>query len=151
MEVFAGPAVVISGPELEVLGRQLAEAIRSGYTARGRAAPRVLLDFAIAVSKAAPGTGGTDRAARGAGHGPGAERRNTREAAGAGVSCQPARTLSVKEAARAAKVSESYLRRLVRDGILEVRDGLGPYAIFADSLAAWQERRRRMEDDRKAA
>jgi hypothetical protein len=151
------PVVVVDGRqltpgELAVLGRHLAEAIKAGYTVRGKPAPRDVLDLAVAVNRWAAGTGGTGRRNDSAGHGRGAEPRNTGGQADPGVSGQPARTLSVSEAARAAQVSESYVRRLVRDEVLEVRDGQGPgYAIFADSLAAWQERRRRKESDRKAA
>ena len=152
MEVLTGPAVVVTGPELEALGRQLTEAIHRGWGIRHAAPPRVLLDFAIAVSKLTPGTPGTGRPGSAAGQGAAAEPRNTSRPPGAGMSGQPVKTLSVKEAAQAAEVSESYVRRLVRDGNLEVRDSQGPgYAIYADSLAAWQEHRRRKENNPKAA
>lgn len=135
-----------------MLSRQLGEAIRSAYTVRGKAAPHVLLQFAIAVDRLAAGARGTARSGSGAGQDAGTEPRNTRGAPDAGASIQPARTLSVKEAAHTAEVSESYLRRLVREGTLEVRDSQRPgYAIYADSLAAWQERRRRRETDEEAA
>lgn len=144
--------VVITGPELEVLGRQLGEAIRRGWGVRQAAPPHELLEFAIAVNKLAAGARRTGRSGSGAGQRGSAEPRNTRIVPGAEVSGQPARTLSVQEAAQAAEVSESYVRRLVRERILEVRDSQGPrYAIYADSLAAWQERRRRKENDPKAA
>lgn len=143
--------VVISGAEVEVIGRQLREALRRGWGVRQAAPPRELLDLAIMLDRLAGGTRGTARPGPAAGQGATAEPRNSRRAPAAGVSGKPA-TLSVKEAARAAEVSESYLRRLVRERVLEARDGQGPqYAIFADSLAAWQERRRRRETDPKAA
>lgn len=151
MEVFDGPMVVLGGAELEVLGRQVAGAIRSGYTVRGKPPPRELLDFAIAVNRLVSGTCGTGHGDIGAVQETATEPRNTRRAPDAGGSGQPARTLTVKEAAQATKVSESYVRRLVRRGALEVRDSHGPIAIYADSLAAWQERRRRVVNDRKAA
>ena len=149
------PVVVIDGRqltpgELEVLGRHLAEAIRAGYTVRGKPAPCDLLDLAVAVNRWAAATRGTGRRDGTAGHGQGAEPRNTRGRPFSGASGQPA-TLSVKEAARATQVSESYMRRLVRDEVLEVRDGQGPYAILADSLAAWRERRSRKEANPEAA
>lgn len=150
------PVVVIDGRmlppgELETLGRHLAEAIRAGYTVRGRPAPRDLLDFAVAVNRWAAGTRGTGARAACAGQGQAAEPRNTRSWPDSGASGQPA-TLSVNEAARATQVSKSYIRRLIRDEVLEVRDGQEPYAIYADSLAAWQERRSRKEARfRKAA
>jgi excisionase family DNA binding protein len=114
---------------------------------RGKPAPRELLAFAISVDRLTAGTSGTSI---GAGHEGCAEPRNARGSPDAGVLTEPARTLSVKEAAQATKVSESYLRRLVREGALEVRDSQGPgYAIFADSLAVWQERRRRKVIDQR--
>jgi excisionase family DNA binding protein len=146
MEVFDGPLAVLAGAELEALGRQAAMAVRRGWTVRGKPAPRELLAFAITVNRLTAGTCGTST---GAGHEVCAEPRNAQGAADAGVLTEPARTLSVKEAAKATEVSESYLRRLVREGALEVRDSQGPgYAIWADSLAAWQERRRRREGAR---
>lgn len=151
------PVVVINGrqlppAELVVFGRHLAEAIKAGYTVRGKPAPRDVLDVAVAINRWAAGISGTGRRDGSAGHGGGAEPRNTRARPDPGASGQPVKTLSVTEAARAAEVSESYLRRLVRDEVLEVRDGQGPgYAICADSLAAWQERRHRRETDAKAA
>jgi hypothetical protein len=151
LDVLDGPAVVISGAEVEVIGRQLKEALRRGWGERRAAPPLALLELAIALERLARGIGGTSCHGSGAGQGTAAEPRNSRRPMSARASGQPA-TLSVKEAARATEVSESYLRRLVRDEILEVRDGQGPgYAIYADSLAAWQERRRRKETDPKAA
>jgi excisionase family DNA binding protein len=147
VEVLGGPVVVLGGAELEALGRQAAMPVRRGWTVRGKPAPRELLAFAITVNRLSAGTCGTST---GAGHEPCAEPRNAQATADAGVLTEPARTLSVKEAAKATKVSESYLRRLVRIGALEVRDSQGPgYVIFADSLAAWQERRRRKVIDQR--
>jgi hypothetical protein len=147
--------VVINGrqlgpAELEMFGRHLAEAIKAGYTVRGKPAPRDVLDVAVAINRWSAATRATGRRDGSTGHAGGVQPRNTRGKPDSGVSGQPA-TLSVKEAAQATQVSGSYLRRLIQDGILEVRDGQGPYAILADSLAAWRERRRRRETDAKAA
>jgi hypothetical protein len=152
----ARPVVVIDGrqltdAEMETLGRNLKEALRRGWGVRKTAPPRLLLDLAVAADRAFPGTCGTGRRSFSAGQGTGAEPRNSRARPEARASGQPARTLCVKEAAQAIQVSESYVRRLIRDEVLEVRDGQWPYAIYADSLAAWQERRSRKEADRKAA
>lgn len=142
---------VISGPEAAALGRLVGAAIDALYTRRRRAAPHVMLEFAIKVHVAAGGSAGSGSALL-SWSGARAVPRNTGDDPDAGVSGQPALTLSVKEAARAAEVSESYIRRLVRRGILEVRDQeASEYAVYADSLAAWQERRSRKETHPKAA
>jgi excisionase family DNA binding protein len=151
LDVIGGPAVVVSGPELQMLARQLPETIRLAYLVRGKYPPRALLDFSVAVNQAVAGTCGTHSAAFGAGQACPAEPRNSRLVPGARTSGKPV-TLSVKEAAEATKVSESYLRRLVRIGVLE-RAGRpeGEMRVFADSLAAWHERRHRRETSAEAA
>jgi excisionase family DNA binding protein len=146
-----GGVKVISGPEAAVLGRHVGAAIDALYTRRRRAAPHVMLEFAIAVHVAAGGSAGSGSALLSR-SGTRAVPRNTGDDAGAGVSGQPAETLSTQEAAEALEISESYVRRLVRRGILEVRDSQGPgYEILADSVAAWQERRSRKETRPEAA
>jgi hypothetical protein len=148
VDVFDGPVVVLSVAELAVLGRKATRAIKFGWTVRGKPPPRELLDFAIALNRLTSGTCGTGHEDIGAGQETAMEPWNTRVAPGAGVLTEPA-TLTVKEAAQATEVSESYLRRLVRVGILEVQDSQGPgYAICADSLTVWwQERRHRIVND----
>ena len=157
--MLPGPAVVLcsgpdgttalSGPEVEALGRQLDTAIKYAFTVRDWGTSRLLLDFAIAVNRAAVGSAGSVQVPCSAAS---AEPRNTGEAPDAGLSGQPAVTLSTQEAANALGVSDSYVRRLVRERTLEVRDSQGPgYEIYARSVAAWQERRRRKETDGKAA
>ena len=88
------PVVVIDGrqltpAELALLGRHLAEAIKAGYTVRGKPAPRDVLDLAVAVNRWAAGTGGTGRRNGSAGHGRGAEPRNTGDRANPEVSGEP--------------------------------------------------------------
>ena len=53
MDVLSGPVVVLDSDDCAVLGRQLVEAVRLAYVARGRPPPHHLLDFASAVNRAA--------------------------------------------------------------------------------------------------
>lgn len=139
IEARGGPSVTVSGADLVALDRQLRQAVamfRARDGGNGRA-PYVLLQLAIEVNRLVNGSA--------------PELRNSRRVPPAPSSDQPV-TLTTAEAAEAAEVSESYLRRLVRDGVLEVRASQGPgYALYADSFAAWQERRRRRETDQRAA
>jgi len=135
VEVHDGPSVVTSGPELWPLDRQMRDAVGM-FRRRDGIAPYEFLQLAIAVNRAVNGSA--------------AEPRNPPPRPDAAQSDQPA-TLTVKEAAARMEVSESYVRRLVRHGILEVLASQGPPRVYADSVAAHQERRRRKENERKAA
>ena len=97
--------------------------------------PYEFLQLAIAVNQAVNGSA--------------TEPRNPPFTADEALSDQPA-TFTVKQAATRMEVSESYVRRLVRHEILEVRPSQGPTRVYADSVAAHQERRRRKEGKRKA-
>lgn len=147
----SGPALVLTGAALGVFGRHLNEAIYRGWTVRNAAPPHDLLEAAIEIERLFPGTSGTTRARISAGQANGAEPRNSRRPSGAGMSGQPARTVSVKQAAAHLEVSESYVRRLVRHEVLEVQASERPTRIYADSVAAYREQRRRKETDPKAA
>lgn len=147
----SGPALILAGPALTVFGRHLDEAIYRGWTVRNAAPPHDLLEVAVEVARLTAGTSGTTRRRISAGQVNGTEPRNSRRAQGAGTSGQPARTVSVKQAAAQLEVSESYVRRLVRHEVLEVQAGQRPTRIYADSVASYQERRRRKETDPKAA
>jgi hypothetical protein len=148
----SGPALVLTGAALGVFGRHLSEAIYRGWTVRDAAAPHDLLEVAMEIDKLTGGTSGTTRSRVRAGQVNGAEPRNSRRSQGAGRSGQPARTVSVKQAAAHLEVSESYVRRLVRHEVLEVQAGQRPTQIFADSVAAYREQRSRKGDnDSKAA
>ena len=151
MEVLPGPVVVLGGAELMLLGRQAARAIRAGWTVRGKPPPRELLDFAIAVNRLTAGTSGTGHGTSGQVRRPLRNRgtrgeRRTREHQGS----RHERSRS-KRQRRQRRSATRMLRRLVRKGALEVQDSQWPIAIYADSLAAWQERRRRMVNDRRVA
>lgn len=149
--VPSGPALVITGAALEVFGRHLNEAIYRGWTVRDAPPPHDLLEVAIEIDRLAGGTSGTSRSRIRAGQVNGAEPRNPRRLQGAGPSGQPARTVSVKQAAAQLEVSESYVRRLVRHEVLEVQPSQRPTRVYADSVASYRERRRRKETDPKAA
>lgn len=148
MDVLGGPVVVLSGPELGELGRQLSEAIRRGWGARQAPPPRALLDLAITVNKLA-GSAGSGSGRR---SGMAAEPERFRDGGLAGAWSQPA-IVSIAEAARAAEVSEGYVRRLVRRRDIEAsqdRPG-GAYRVQTDSLAAWMDRRRKEASEPEAA
>lgn len=131
-----GPALWITGADVSMAARQLEEAIRYGWLARRQPPPRFLLNLAIRAQRLAQGSAGSGLSGWSEAS---AEPRNSQRTPDGALSGQPVKTLSVKEAARAAEVSESYVRRLVRDRILEVRDSRRPpYEIYADSFAAWQ-------------
>jgi len=149
--VHSGPALVLTGAALGVFGRHLNEAIYRGWTVRNAAPPHDLLEVAIEIDKLTGGTSGTTRSRIRAGQVNGAEPRNPRRLQGAGMSGQPARTVSVKQAAAQLRSSESYVRRLVRHEVLEVQSSERPMKIYADSVASYLERRRRKETDPKAA
>jgi len=145
--------VVLAGPELEALGRNLKEALQRGWGVRHAAPPAALLELAITIDRLFPATGATSRHGPAAGQEAAAQPRNSLDVAALRASDQPAATLSVRQAAQASNVSEQYIRRLIQAGTLEVAGSQGPgYQVFADSLAAWQERRSRKEaSTRKAA
>jgi AraC-like DNA-binding protein len=134
VEVHNGPVVALSGPELWPLDRHLRDAVRM-FRRRDGITPYEFLQLAIAVNQAVTGSA--------------TEPRNPPVTMNEALSDQPV-TLTVKQAATRMEVSESYVRRLVRHEILEVLPSQGPTRIYADSVAAHQERRHR-KDKRKAA
>ena len=148
MELHDTPVLVISGPELTALDRQLRDAMRLAYGAPGRVVPRVLLEFVVAVNTAAGSAGSGPE--RWPAHG--AEQGRFRAGVPLGPWAQPA-TVSVTVAAQAAEVSEGYVRRLVRTGTLDaVRDRPGgAYRVMTDSLAVWMDRRRKEASNPEAA
>jgi len=135
VEVRDGPGIGLSRAELEPLHRQILDAVRM-FRQRDGLAPYEFLQLAIGFDLLVKGSA--------------AELRNPPDAAAVPRSGQPA-ALTVKQAALRMEVSESYVRRLVRHGVLEVRAGRGPTRVYADSVAAHQERRRRKGGDCKAA
>jgi excisionase family DNA binding protein len=158
VDVHGSPAIIVSGPErtsvlagpeCAVLGRQLADAIKYGYTARGTVAPRVLLDFAITVNRAARGSASSAVPPTSA---VAAELRNPGDGAVLPSSGEPVATLTVAEAARVAEVSDRYVRKLIQRGSVEaLRGHRGTLLVRIDSLAAWLEARSRKENERRAA
>ena len=133
--------------ELPALDRALVRSVAM-YRASGVLVPRVLLDLAVEVNRLVNSSAAESR--------PGGSQAvpETRKTAGdlfAPCSDQPARTLSLAEAASAMEVSERRVRQLAQYGTLEVRAGTRPMRIYADSVAAQLERRRRAENDRRVA
>jgi excisionase family DNA binding protein len=136
--------------EATVFGRQLVDAIRRGWTSRGAAPPRLLLDVADRVNALARASTGTGTP-RDAGQAPGTGTKAANLASAQPVLTQPVMTVS--EAAEAAGISTGYLRRVIRRGEIRVSQdhrGRG-YAVVTDSLGAWLGQRRRNERKRKAA
>ncbi|HEX3962400.1 MAG TPA: helix-turn-helix domain-containing protein [Trebonia sp.] len=149
MDEHAGPSITIAGAELAEFGRQVRTVIAIAYTARNKPAPRLLLDFGVTSYRLTHGTGGSRDSA---GQPARPETRKTGTAPGARSSEQPAPTLTVAEAAQALGVSERRVRQLAQHGFIEVRAGARPIRVYADSVAAWQEQRKRRneENDREA-
>lgn len=138
MEVHHGGWVAITLDEREVsdVGRQLVEAIRLGWVVRGDHPPRLLLQLADQVNKAARSSGSRNLP-------------EFRDRASVPSSGQP--VLTVQEAGRVAGVSEGFVRRLARRGAVEaVRGSRSAWLIDASSLTAWMGQRRK-EHQRTAA
>ena len=142
MEV-SRPAIVITldDDDAQILGRLLKTAVHRAWLDRGVAAPHILLELTDAINRAArtgsgPGTGNGR---------PGAvpEPRNTPDLPD--LAACGHNTMSVSDAATAARVSPSYVRRLIRDGLLDTapRRPDSPYRLYADSVQAWTSRRTR--------
>lgn len=133
MEVLGGRAVVIvDAGEAAALSRQLVEAIRLGYVARGRTPPRLLLDLAEGVSRAAAGP-----------RPPGAAPPPPWP-----LGMAP---LTVAEAARLAAVSRSFITRGCRARWFEADRGRGgSWIIDPLSFAAWLAARDRARAGRAA-
>jgi excisionase family DNA binding protein len=142
------PSITISGPDVLLLDRHLRATLRRAYRGPGQLVPRWMLDFAITVNKLAGSAG----SGPGCGSGAVAEPARFRAGGTAGAWPQPA-TVSVAEAARAAEVSEGYVRRLVRRRDIEASQDWpgGAYRVRTDSLAAWMDRRRKEATDPEAA
>ncbi|HEY1701201.1 MAG TPA: hypothetical protein VGG75_15965 [Trebonia sp.] len=138
MEVSDGPRGVLSGYEMSVLNRTLVDHIQQ-CRIHGVRIPLPLFNFACDLNRWANG-------------GSAPEPRNMLTSPDLPLSGQPVETLTVKETAQAMEVSESYVRRLIRERTLDVRDSPGPYEVYADSVAVWREQHaRRMESDRRTA
>lgn len=148
MDVLSGPVVVVL-PEGDAaaLARQLVQVIQLGYVRRGAQPPRLLLDFASAVSRAARGSA-TPEPQRAASPQVTAGRGTAELPASADPSWsgQPVGLLTASEAARTAGVSASYLRRVIRRGDVQAsQDRWGVWHVDPDGLAAWCGQRRRKE------
>lgn len=141
---LSGPLVVLDGDACAALAPCLVQAVRL-YTARGVPPPRLLLDHADEVSRAA---------ARFRADAQVTARRGTGQFRG-GPSSRPfgqPEWFTVREAARVAEVSEGYVRRLARRRDVEASRGRsGAWLIDASSLAAWAGSRNRKERKRRAA
>lgn len=122
-----------------MLRRQVAAVIYEAYTVRRKAAPRVLLEFAMDLHRTFPE--------------PVPEPARFRAAAPLPASGQP--VISVADAAGAAGVSTRYIRRMVSRGDIEVMprgSANARYRVLADSFALWlSDRQHRVERDVQAA
>ncbi len=138
---------MLDGTDCAMLGRQLVEALRLAYVARGRPAPVQLVDLADLVNKAARASAErcVNTQVRGVIGG-----RGLRGGADRSDSGQPV-MLTVTEAARVALVSTRYMRELARKKVVDAtRKPGGAWAVNAWSLAGWISRRL-PDRERKAA
>lgn len=141
--VPAGLLPVMTPSEADVLGRQLGEAIRWGYTARGWQVPPLLAEWRRILARAAQDHPYPQVSA---GDVPSGFRDDTTVPA----SEQPVR-LTATEAANLAGVSEGYMRRLIRRGDVEASRGRrGAWAVDISSLAAWISQRREERNSKVA-
>lgn len=146
MEVISqgGVVVVLTADEADAAGRMLGEAIKYGYLARGWQVPPLLAEWRGLLARSAKDrafsqvTGGDVPA-------------EVRDEASLPFSDQPVR-LTVKDAAFLAKVTEGYMRRLIRRGDVEaIRGHRGAWAVDISSASVWIASQRRKEQDRNAA
>lgn len=148
MEVVSRGVVVTLGQgDAAALARQLADALQLAYVARGRAAPRLLTDFANEVSRAARGF--ADVRVNSQVSTPG-ELSEVRGEPFPSSSAQPV-WLTAEEAARIAEVAVQTMRRRLREGDPRgSRGARSAWRVDAYELAAWLSRRRK-ESAQKAA
>jgi hypothetical protein len=133
--------VTLTEDDAAVLSRQLVEAIRLAYVARGRPPPHQLLTLSTAVSQAARSFAevrtepqvGTPR-----------ELAPVRGGPVPSSSLEPV-WLSAEEAARVGKVTVQQMRKFLRRGDLKgERSGhRGSWLVGTNELGAWLERRRK--------
>jgi hypothetical protein len=128
-------AIVFSTAEAAVISRQLSRTIQRAYGAPGSPPPpRLLLDLASEISAAS--------SAR-------TEPVKFRDQAPVPLCRQPD-TLTTRDAAGRAEVSEGFMRRCCRRGDVEASRGhRSAWLVDADSLDAWVSQRRKQQ--RKAA
>lgn len=137
--------IVLSEAETAALARQLGEAIRLGYTARGNLPPHLLQRVARVVSEGLQGPADV-QVSNMAGPYEAAPGRSLPS------SRQPDSTLSTDEAARLGKVHPRTIRKWIRRGRVQARRGpRGELRVDIASLAAWLDGRRTEHDDDKAA
>lgn len=145
MDSLDGPVIILDGADCAVLGRQLVEAIRLGYTRRGGAPPHALLEFADRVNAIA-------RFRATAQASPGHETGRFPVSPSLPSSDQEPVWLTATEAARIAEVSVQLMRMCLRKGHLKgTRGHRSAWRVDAVDLAAWMVSRRRDDDDTKAA
>ena len=164
MEILNGPVAVIGGlealngpvavvPATVALGDQLAEAVQGAWMKRGKLPPKEFLDLAVAVNQLAAGSApGSGANTNNGWSGTQAEPRNSPGWQFPACSDQP--VMTVTAVARAAEVSATYVRRVVRRGGISSMprdDQSAPYVLFTESAVAWMTSRRRVVNHRKAA
>jgi hypothetical protein len=139
--------VILSLDEAEAgaLARQVAEAVRLAYTARGRPPPHLLLEVARSLRGAARGrVAPLASTPSGLPGGP--------EVAFLSSSDQPATTLGTDEAARLGEVHPRTIRKWIQRGRVQARRGpRGDLRVDIASLAAYLSERRKEHENRKAA
>jgi hypothetical protein len=151
VESFPGVTVIIlRDREVAVLADWLPPLIRAAPGARGKLAPPVeLVDLANQISQAARSSAQFRADAQVSGA-PGTARFRS-DPAPPGSGQEPA-TLTVREAALRAQVSEGLVRRLCRRGDVTASQRRGAWAIETRSLTTWaSSRRKEQERTRRAA
>ena len=144
LEVVNGLTFSFTQDEVTVLRRQVAEALKFGYVVRGRELPRLLAEVGRELACADLSRENSQVSVPNGTAG-------FRDETPLSVSDQPVR-LTVKEAACLARVSEGYMRRLIRRGDVEaIRGHRGAWAVDIPSASVWIASQRRKEHERKAA
>jgi excisionase family DNA binding protein len=143
--ILSGPGVLLTAEDCVTVDRQLLEAIRLGWNARGRTPPHALLALADQINRCAAQFRASVQVE--AGHGTVDPRTGRRVP----VSDDKPVWLTTAEAAGIAGVSARYVRELARKGDVEAtRSGQGgAWVVDAASLQVWMTHR--TEHDREAA
>jgi hypothetical protein len=144
LEVVSGLTLSLTPDEVTTLHRQLREALKLGYGVHRRQPPWLLSELGRHLAHAVqcrenPQASRPDGTA------------SFRDGPPLPASDQPVR-LTVREAACLARVSEGYMRRLIRRGDVEaVRGHRGAWQVDIPSASVWIASQRRKEHERKAA
>lgn len=134
--IVTGPGVLTTAEDCVTVDRQLREAIRLAYGVRRRMPPLALLDLATEIHECSE----RYRASLQARGTPGTGDRQVGEAA---RDCDQPVWLTAEEAANCARVSPSYVRRMLRKGSLtgDKAGHQGRWMVDQAELQAWVTRR----------